>query len=106
MFCANGGVYYFASLEYGESRDAHHPELCSQLGLFVYVDLAYFRMGDLSGYFIDEGGNRLAGAAPCRPEINEYRLIGLQDFGLKIVLRDRYCAHFIYLLPNKKHMTD
>ena len=79
-------VHLFAVLEEHEHGDGAYAELSGELGAVVHVDLADFDgVALLSGELLKDGGQHAAGSAPFGPEIDDDRVGGRFDFGLKVV---------------------
>lgn len=72
--------------------------LCGRgLGVLIGVELAHADLTSVfAGELFDGGRQALARAAPRRPEIHEHGLIGLQDFGLEVFVREgqKIFCHF------------
>ena len=82
---ADNAVHNLAVLDNDHVRDAHNLEHLSKLRLIVRVDLADLNLAlVLLCELLDDRCHHLAGTAPIRIEVNEHRLLRLQNFLLKI----------------------
>jgi hypothetical protein len=77
---------YLAVLEEKEGRDVSDAETIGEHGILVHVDLAdsYLAFVARCG-LVKKWSNRLAGAAPNRPEIHQHREIALGHRAVKII---------------------
>src|SRR6266511_1073998 len=90
--CAEGGRLGLSALEEDHRGDAHDPEALRQLGLLVDVHLDEPELiRSLLGDLVEDRRDRVTGAAPLRPEIDEHRLFAFDDFLLKRGFRDGVC---------------
>src|SRR5215210_663710 len=95
---SDDGFGLLAGLEERYGRDAGDAEVTGEGGLGVYVDL-----GDLEctvvlgGDLVHHRGNLPTWPAPRRPEVHQYRDLGIQDFFFEGV--SRYCYGLRHTLP-------
>src|SRR2546423_12561541 len=81
---ADEAAHRLTALEEDQGRDAAHAELRGVLLVAVGVDLVELDLaGVLAGELLDDRRNRFAGLAPGRPEIDEDRLVRLENLLLE-----------------------
>lgn len=74
----------------------------SQLVLFIHIYFADFCFSFISfGQLLYKGSDHAAGTAPLRPEIDQHGNLALQNFGLKVLIRQ---CQFHSILPNRHHI--
>lgn len=91
----------FAILVHDHGWDVEHTQLTGVLLVLVDVDLGDLHARVLLGDFLKHRANHLAWATPWSPEINEYRLIGLDYFVLKSGVGNFYSCHRILHCPHR-----
>src|SRR5215203_3612478 len=88
---ADDGLGLLARLEERYGRDAGDPEVAGERRLGVHIDLRNLhRSIVLGGDLVHDRGNLPARPAPRRPEVNQYGDLGIQNFVLESVYRNRY----------------
>src|SRR5262249_18752260 len=82
-------AFDLAVLEEDEGRNAAHVEALRCLGVLVDVELHDRELvAVLLGDVVQHGGDRLAGTAPLRPEVDEHRAGCLQHILLETGVAD------------------
>src|SRR5215204_7105988 len=95
---AHDGLGLLARLEERYGRDAGDPEVAGERRLGVHIDLRdLHRTFVLGGDLIHYRGDLPARPAPCRPEVYQYRDLGVQDLFFESVDCDRYGLGHTYL---------
>jgi hypothetical protein len=89
---ANDLIFHFAVFEEKEKRDGFHIVLHSKAASVIDIDLGNFRLAfDFARKLVENGTDHFAGAAPFSPEIDKYREIGIDHFGLETIFGKVEC---------------
>ena len=82
---ASDAVYLLTVLQEDERGDVLHAVTSGESASLVYVHLAYLgHAGHLGSDLVNDGGDHAAGAAPCSPEVHQYRNGGIENLGLEV----------------------
>src|SRR5215217_2943659 len=71
-----------------QGGDRHHTVAGRGLRVVVHVQLHDLEVLALSGQLLEMGSDDPTRSAPCRPEVNEHRLVGLEHLGLEVLIGD------------------
>src|ERR1044072_3338147 len=77
---ADDRLHLLAALENGDRRNRHHSVITRGVRVLVDVELHDLDLvAQLAGDLVQYGRNLAARPAPLRPEIDDYRLVALQN---------------------------
>src|SRR5687767_11043852 len=85
---ADDALRLAAVLEQDHGRDRADAEPTRRDRIRVDVELRDLELVVLGGDLLEDGADHPAGAAPGRPEVDEHRLVGLQDLLFEIRITD------------------
>ena len=87
--------FHPAAVQKDERRDAHDPEALREQRLGIDIRLAEFtRAAILCGQRLYRGRECLAGAAPCRIEVDQHRPVGVLDLCGVVFFRKNRNIHW------------
>src|SRR5205085_1630670 len=85
---------HLAVLEHDQRRDREHLVLRGGLHVLVGVELDHLDVLALVRKLLEHGSDDTAGTAPRRPEVDQHRLLGLDDLGDEVGVGDLGdCCH-------------
>ena len=85
FFISDAGCLDLAVFNLDDGWNCVNAELVCKLAVIINVYLADLDVVALFSDLIHDRGYHSAGAAPCRPEIENNGLVALQNFGFKVV---------------------